>query len=195
MEYKNGTEVERTLARAIGTIRSDPGLSSLLDRMAVSGELYSHSLNVARTCVQLAMAVGMDEEERDDLCVAGLLHDVGKLKVPPGILYKPGPLDPDELVIMRRHPRDGYGMCPALPNRPREIIRDHHEKNGGTGYPRGLKIVSPYCSVVTVADIFSALSEPRSYHKAQTALDAMSSVVAFDGLDRELVMLLPTVVK
>ena len=193
MKYKDEALVMQSMNAAMETIRKDKALSALLDRIAASGELYSHSVNVAKASAQLAVSAGMNEGERNDLCLAGLLHDAGKLVTPERILYKPGPLDPDELEIMRRHPLDGYDMCPTLRARPREIIRDHHEKNGGTGYPRGLKIVSPYCSVITVADIFSALSEPRSYHRAQTALEAMTSIIAFDGLDRDLITLLPSV--
>lgn len=194
MTYQNEREVQQSLENALRRIRSDAALSAILDRMAMSGELYSHSVQVAKMSAQLAIATGMDEDERDDLCVAGLLHDAGKLRTPDTILYKPGPLTPDELTVIRKHPQDGYDMCASLPERPRGIIRDHHEKNGGTGYPRGIPVVSPYCSVITVADIFSALSEPRSYHKAQTALEAMTSVVLFDGLDRDLIALLPSVV-
>lgn len=194
MTYQNESEVQACLEKTIERVRADPVLSSVLDRMAASGELYPHSIQVAKLSAQLAISTGMDASETDDLCVAGLLHDAGKLLTPDAVLYKPGPLSPDELAVIRKHPQDGYDMCATLPDRPRGIIRDHHEKNGGTGYPRGLKIVSPYCSIVTVADIFSALSEPRSYHKAQTALEAMTSVVMFDGLDRDLITLLPTIV-
>lgn len=194
MTYQNENQIQTILSEATQVIRSQPALSDVMDRMAMSGELYPHAIRVAKTAVQLAIATGMDHGEQLDICVAGLLHDAGKLNTPDGILLKPGPLTPKELEVIRKHPQDGYDMCAGLAERPRSIIRDHHEKNGGTGYPRGLKIVSPYCSVVTVADIFSALSEPRSYHKTQTALEAMTSVILFDGLDRELITLLPSVI-
>lgn len=195
MLYKDQDRVMQSLDIVLRYIQSEPTLNNLLTRIAASGELYTHSLHVAKMSAQLAISTDMTDDECNDLCLAGLLHDVGKLLTPDNILFKPGPLTPTELEIIRKHPQDGYDMCAALPDRPRNIIRDHHEKNGGTGYPRGLKIVSPYCSVITVADIFSALAEPRSYHKAQTALEAMTSVVLFDGLDRDLITMLPTVVK
>ena len=96
------------------------------------------------------------------LAVGGLLHDVGKLSVPDDILKKPAGLDDDEFALIRRHPDWGHelvGRVAAYPEAVRSLVRDHHERLDGTGYPRGLAgdEISLDTRILAVCDVFDAL--------------------------------------
>ncbi|MBC7347542.1 MAG: GAF domain-containing protein, partial [Clostridia bacterium] len=104
-------------------------------------ETEGHSQRVTEMTLRLARALGMKEEELAHVRRGALLHDIGKMGIPDSILLKPGPLDPEEWEIMRRHPQYAYEMLsPIAYLRPAlDIPYCHHEKWDGTGYPRGLK--------------------------------------------------------
>lgn len=189
MLYKDAQLVQEHMRETMRQIRADPALDAVMAEIGLVDELHGHSMNVAQLAIQLAIDVGMSDAEILDVGLAGFLHDAGKTRTPHGILFKPGRLEPGEMAIMRKHPVDGYEMLLGTQVSPRvlDIVLNHHEKNGGTGYPNGLKTVSPYVSIVTVSDIFSALVEPRSYHKARGLVDALGFVTLFEGLDRDLI--------
>lgn len=127
----------------------------------------THSRGVAEIAKYLAIISGMDEDEADVMEIAGYYHDIGKLMVPCEILNKPGKLTPDEYSIIRQHPYYTYYILESI--KGMEAIRDiaayHHELSDGNGYPFGLKNgnISKESKILTVADIFTALTEKRSY--------------------------------
>jgi HD-GYP domain-containing protein (c-di-GMP phosphodiesterase class II) len=103
--------------------------------------------------------------------VGGLLHDVGKLATPAGILCKPGPLDADEFAVIRRHPLDGSQLLAELGGfsaQVRRLVRDHHERLDGKGYPhgRGALELDLATRVLTVCDVYDALVSDRVYRPA-----------------------------
>lgn len=131
-----------------------------------------HSLGVARLARLLGSLLGMSGEVCDQLEIAGLLHDLGKLRVPDEILEKPGPLDDGELTTMTRHAFETYQILRRLgPFRNLSIWASfHHESLTGRGYPfhrRGLQIPFP-ARALAVADIFQALQQRRPYRSALT---------------------------
>ena len=153
-----------------------------------------HSDRLADSAVQLGKSLSMTEEDLEQLRLGCLLHDIGKVAVPDGILLKPGRLNPQEMEIMRQHPVMGEQICaplklfrPILP-----IIRHHHERMDGTGYPDGLsgEEIPLKARIVRVADVYDALTNDRPYREAFTpeeALEILRQEAACGWLDVSLV--------
>jgi putative two-component system response regulator len=129
-----------------------------------------HSERVARYAEALGGAIGLDRGDRRNLKRAGLLHDIGKIGIPVGYLQTPGPLTTEEYAVVKQHPAIGFEICrplrtmaPLLP-----LIRGHHERLDGRGYPDGLggAAIPVPLRCLTIADIYDALTSDRSYRKA-----------------------------
>lgn len=129
-----------------------------------------HADRVARYAVAMGRELGFDAEKIELLRKGGILHDIGKLGVPDSILQKEGPLDTSEWGLMRRHTIIGCEICERLKGMRDviPIIRHHHERLDGTGYPDGLKShqISDLVRIVNVVDIYDALTTRRSYKDA-----------------------------
>jgi putative two-component system response regulator len=132
--------------------------------------------------IGVAMGVVMRLERTSLLALyrGGYLHDVGKLGIPDSILFKPGALTAQEWSIMRTHPIRGEEICrhlnslrPVLP-----IIRHHHERFDGSGYPDGLRgeQIPLLARVMQIADIYDALTSPRSYKRAYSPAEALETI-------------------
>jgi putative nucleotidyltransferase with HDIG domain len=130
-------------------------------------ETEGHTQRVTETTLKLARAMGLGEDELVHVRRGGLLHDIGKMGVPDGILLKPGPLTEDEWVVMRKHPTYAYDMLsPIVYLRPAlDIPYCHHEKWDGTGYPRGLMgdRIPLAARIFAVVDVWDALCSDRPY--------------------------------
>jgi PAS domain S-box-containing protein/putative nucleotidyltransferase with HDIG domain len=133
-------------------------------------ETEGHSQRVTEMTLRLARRLGLSESELVHIRRGALLHDIGKMGVPDGILLKPGPLTEAEWAIMRKHPVHAYEMLsPILYLRPAlDIPYDHHEKWDGTGYPRGLKgeAIPLAARIFAVVDVWDALRSDRPYRAA-----------------------------
>lgn len=132
---------------------------------------YRHSLGVALISCLIGQGLGMRDEERNELAVAGLLHDIGKMKIPDAILKKAGGLSADEYAEMKLHTRYGYEMIRALPGTTEEqalVALQHHEREDGSGYPFGIpgRRITRFSKIVAVADVFHAMISERVYRKA-----------------------------
>ena len=131
---------------------------------------------------QLGKSLGLEDEDILELRVACWLHDVGKFAVPESILLKPGPLDAAETQIMREHPIIGEKICAPLKSlRPiLPVIRHHHEKLDGSGYPDGLRgdSIPLKARILQVADIYDALTTDRPYREALPHNEALSILFA-----------------
>ncbi|HVL39511.1 MAG TPA: HD domain-containing phosphohydrolase [Fimbriimonadaceae bacterium] len=126
-----------------------------------------HSQRVCELSLLIAEHLGFSEEAMEELRVGTILHDIGKIGVPDAILNKPGRLTEEEFAIMKAHPVIGYDICRPLmlTEGVLLIIRNHHEKLDGSGYPDGLKggELPPSLRIVCVADAFDAMSSRRPY--------------------------------
>jgi putative two-component system response regulator len=129
-----------------------------------------HCDRLSRYSVALGEKLGLSEELRVALRRGGLVHDIGKLSVPESILLKPGPLTPEERKIMEQHTVIGEKICAPLRSfrHVLPIIRHHHEKWDGSGYPDGLKgeKIPLTARILQVTDIYDALTTDRPYRKA-----------------------------
>lgn len=132
--------------------------------------VYAHSVNVAIIAVLIALNLDYNEAKLDDLALGALLHDVGMLTVPGGILMKVGNLTPAESAAVQEHARQGFEIVRKrreISTPAAHVAFQHHERFDGTGYPRRLKgdAIHEYARIVAVADIFDALIADRPYRK------------------------------
>jgi putative nucleotidyltransferase with HDIG domain len=131
---------------------------------------YGHCNRVAEYAVALATALGRSDDEVTTIRLGAYLHDLGKVKVPEDILNKPGRLTPEEFETIKRHPVDGLEMLDGIefPWDLKPIIRWHHEKYDGSGYPDGLvgDAIPLSAQIIGIADFYDALTTARSYRPA-----------------------------
>jgi putative two-component system response regulator len=129
-----------------------------------------HAERVVGYTDNLAKRCGVHDEDRANLRLAALLHDIGKIGVPDSILTKPGPLTPDEMEVVRRHPAMGYEVLAPLEDHDdvRNWVYQHHERWDGKGYPQGLQgeDVALPGRILVLAEVYDALAEQRSYKTA-----------------------------
>jgi putative two-component system response regulator len=151
------------MARIVDTRDSDTG---------------NHCERLAELSVLIGAAMGLPEGDLNALRQGGYLHDIGKVATPDAILFKPGPLSNEEWVIMRQHTTVGESICrpmrslsPVLP-----IIRHHHERWDGGGYPDGLcgEQIPLLARILQVADIYDAITSRRSYKPAFGSDEALA---------------------
>ena len=147
----------------------------------------NHSPRVAQLSVRLGEAIGLSQNDLAALETAALLHDVGKMGVPSAILSKPSALDKEEWQLMRRHPGLGSEMLRrlGLDDDILAIVRHHHERCDGRGYPDGLtEDQIPFgARIVALADAYVAMTARRSYRPALEEVEATRRVEA--GLGRQ----------
>ena len=129
-----------------------------------------HSTRVTELSMRIGKALGLSDEDLDVLKVSASLHDIGKVGVPDKILLKKGKLTVEEMDIIKRHPDIGFDILSSIipMKKDAEIIRHHHERYDGKGYPMGLKGEDiPFLSrIITLADAFDAMTSDRPYRKA-----------------------------
>ena len=145
-------------------------LGSALDTRDVGTE--SHSRRVHGYSLATARQHGVPEDQLTDLAHGVLLHDIGKIGIPDGILLKPGPLTPNEWSVMRRHPEIGKRLIEKIPflQGAIPIVYHHHERWDGSGYPLGLKgeAIPLGTRIFAAVDAFDAMTFDRPYSKAIT---------------------------
>ncbi len=144
---------------------------------------FKHSVDVATMSMIVAKKVGMTQEEIFDIGVAGLLHDIGKSKIPNEILNKPGKLTDDEFEIMKSHPMQGYEILRGnkdLKDSIKLAVLQHHEKINGEGYPLKLEShqIGSFAKIIAIADIYDALVTDRPYKVGFSPRDAVEMIMA-----------------
>jgi putative nucleotidyltransferase with HDIG domain len=172
----------------------EQGLAGWIDTVRKHhSQTYQHCLLVTGLAVAFGQHIGVGHADRMRLSFAGLLHDIGKARIPVTILEKPGPLDQNELAVMRNHPQLGAEALQSVPGLQPEMldmVLHHHEYVDGSGYPHGLKNgeIVDLVRIMTISDVFGALIEKRSY-KAPLSGEAAYQILVDMGpkLDQDLV--------
>jgi putative nucleotidyltransferase with HDIG domain len=183
-----------TAGEAVVSNIEEDGLASWIDMVRKHhSQTFQHCLLVTGVAVGFARHLGFSSADRQRIAAAGLLHDVGKARIPVTILEKPGPLDDAELAVMRQHTLLGLEVLETSPGLQPEMIdmvAHHHEYLDGSGYPHGLEgnSISDLVRTITIADIFGALLERRSYKPPMDGSSAYAILQGMGGkLDRDLV--------
>lgn len=187
MKLRNEKDVDEKTAKAIREIMSISSLSGVVDKLFLDDMLYTHSIRVSKLATQLGITMNLSDELVYKICVAGLLHDLGKVNTPKEILYKPGKLTEEEFEIIKEHPIDGYNFCKqaGVDDTVCNMVLKHHVKKNSKGYPEGYPTKTTAENIITVADIFCALSEKRTYHSALEYRQALDFIDSFDDLDKQ----------
>lgn len=130
---------------------------------------YAHSINVAMICHTIAKWVGMTEAEATLAFTCGVLHDIGKLRIPDEIINKTDKLTKEEFDLLKSHAIEGYNMLKDLPidKHIKNATLMHHERSDGSGYPIGMKgdEIDKFARIVAIADVYEAATAPRVYRK------------------------------
>lgn len=154
-----------------------------------------HSLNVCILSATFARHLGHDEIEIQHVALCGLLHDVGKSKIPDEILNKEGRFTDEEFDIMRQHTTFGRDLLLALPKTDHvaiDVAHSHHERLDGSGYPRGLNAsqIPYYAKLVSLVDCYDAITSSRCYDGARSSIEALDIIYKNQGVqfDKELAL-------
>jgi putative nucleotidyltransferase with HDIG domain len=161
-------------------------LADLIERLELKeGYEGEHTAAVSRVAVALAAQLGLSPNLRRQIELGALLHDVGKLTVPDRVLTKSGPLNELEWTAMRRHAALGERMLLHIVDFPEvlSIVRSHHERWDGQGYPDGIsgEDIPLGARVVAVADAYQAMIEIRPYRRPRSPEEALAEISAAAG--------------
>ncbi|MDX1578237.1 MAG: HD domain-containing protein [Gemmatimonadota bacterium] len=149
-------------------------------------DMASHSANVAIIAGKIALGMAMGIEDVVRVVMAGIIHDIGMARLPEGLIRKPGRLTELEREKLREHPVLGAELLEDVAPRHawvQDVVLQEHERMHGQGYPAGLvgQAIDPLAQVIGLADVFEALSHPRSYRSPYTALEALEQVSEMKG--------------
>jgi putative nucleotidyltransferase with HDIG domain len=174
----------------IAELRLQKGMAATIDAMAAALELRDsytagHQRRVAALSSAIAESLGFSADTMHGIYLAGIVHDIGKIKVPAEILVKPSKLSDLEFRILQQHAEDGYNVLKGLdfPWPLAEIVRQHHERMDGSGYPRGLKgdEILIEARILAVADTVEAMATHRPYRAALGLEAAIAEIKEMSG--------------
>jgi HD-GYP domain-containing protein (c-di-GMP phosphodiesterase class II) len=144
-----------------------------------------HSTRVTNLSVSMANILKLSDDEKDVLYIAASLHDIGKVGIPDSILLKPGRLTDEEFMIIKRHPDIGADIIKPIPpmSRETEVIRYHHERYDGKGYPSGIggEEIPLLSRIINLADSYDAMTSDRPYRKGLPMDQAIEEIVRCMG--------------
>ncbi len=147
---------------------------------------FLHSVSVGTLMIAFSQFMNMDADAVMQNGIGGLLHDTGKMFTPLEILNKPGRLTPDEFVVMKKHPGDGYDVLrqnTEIGEVPLEITLRHHERLDGSGYPGGFgKDAIPHVAkMAAIVDVYDAITAERCYHRGMPPTEALRRLIEWSG--------------
>jgi putative nucleotidyltransferase with HDIG domain len=164
------------------------GLAAAMVVLIDSKDEYTadHSAAVAMYCRDMAIACGLSETEIEEIHLAGLLHDLGKVGTPDAILRKAEPLNEEEWEYIRQHPEKGAEVLSHLATyrNVADIVRYHHERLDGSGYPSGLRAnqIPEASKILAVADSYHAITSNRPYRQARSSFEALKELNELAGV-------------
>ena len=195
-----GTEIKKELEKTVEEIKNSLSvnvhlLNEILDVKAVDEYLYNHSLNVAVISNLIGKWIGLSQSDLDILVLAGLVHDIGKLKVDQAVLHKPGRLTDTEFAEMKKHPAYSHKMLVEMGYTDQKMLKAvtlHHEKEDGTGYPLGIAgdRIPIHAKILAIADIFDAMTSNRVYKERVSPFKVLEMFQnqTFGKLDYNIIM-------
>jgi HD-GYP domain-containing protein (c-di-GMP phosphodiesterase class II) len=166
--------------------RNATALISLVRLKSADEYTYLHSVAVCALMVSLGKRLGFNGEQCHDAGMAGMLHDMGKARVPLEILNKPGKLTPEEFDVVKRHPMQGYEMLHSVggvSDGVLDVCRHHHERMDGKGYPDGLQgeQISLLARMGAVCDVYDAVTSNRPYKAGWDPAHSISQMASWKG--------------
>lgn len=165
--------------------RNSSALISLSRIKSEDGYTYMHSVAVCALMVGLAQSMKMPVNDVREAGLAGLLHDIGKAKIPLHILNKPGALEDSEFETVKRHPEHGYDTLADSETsaQVRDACLHHHERMDGQGYPdrQSGADISPMARMAAVCDVYDAITSDRPYKKGWDPADAIAKMISWRG--------------
>ena len=187
--------VKEVVSDMVESVVRNPDAMQWLSNLRSRDEYTAiHSLNVCIFALTFGRYLGLNEDELNELGIGALLHDIGKMRVPLEVLNKEGKLSDEEYTMVRQHAQHGYEILLEtrdLPPSTIEIAYTHHERKNGNGYPCGLQNdeIHLYARIVSIVDIYDAITSDRVYHHGMNTLDALKNMFEWreHDLDSELV--------
>jgi putative two-component system response regulator len=173
-EFRTRVKSLLRMKRLTDELESTEAIVTMLGQIVEARDPYTegHCERLAAYATALGAALGLSQFDLDTLHRGAILHDVGKIGITDGVLLKPGKLNAEELMLMRQHPVIGDSLCRTVKSleRVRPIVRSHHEREDGRGYPDGLMRgeIPLLAQIVGVVDVFDALTTNRPYRKSMT---------------------------
>jgi cyclic di-GMP phosphodiesterase len=169
---------------------------------ARDGYTEGHCHRMANYAVALGRQLGLGADDLQALHRGGFLHDIGMLTIPDGVLRKAGPLEPEEFELIKSHTVIGEGLCGSLRSLQsvRPIVRHHHERLNGSGYPDGLSgdAIPLLAQIIGIVDVYDAVTTQRPYqtaHSADEAIGVLRHQVSLDWRRHDLVEDFATIVR
>ena len=145
-----------------------------------------HQRRVTQIASAIGRHMGLPADRLRDLRIAGMLHDLGKIAIPSGLLAKPGTLNPSEFALLKTHPQVAYNILKPinLPGFTAEIILQHHERLNGTGYPQGLRghEILLEARILGVADVMEAMCSHRPYRASRGLTETLQELTQYIGI-------------
>jgi len=172
-------QIEPMVDKMAGSILRNSGALISLNRIKNKDEYtFQHSVSVATLLMAFCRGLGLDEETIRQAGIGGMVHDVGKMQTPDGILNKPGKLTDDEFVVMRHHvvaSREILEVTPNISQTALQVAAQHHERFDGSGYPNRLKgdEISRIGQMAAIIDVYDAITSDRVYHKGMPPTEAL----------------------
>ena len=175
--------MQRSVQLAEQTIEAVETLADVVDER--DRYTFQHSKRVSAYAEQIARALRLPREQVETIRLAARVHDLGKVGIPDEVLHKPGKLEPDEWELMQQHAEKGYHILSRFPTYRdgRELVRAHHERWDGKGYPRRLKgdAIQLGAQIIAVADTFDAMTSDRPYRRALPVAVALAELANGKG--------------
>ena len=183
----NAESAKQTVDDCVQSVLRHPDALLWMTKIREKQEYTSdHCLNVCVLAIAFGRHLGMDDEELQKVGLCGLLHDIGKMRVPVEIVEKPGRLTPKEMSLMKAHTVHGRNLllsARSLYTGTIDVAYSHHERMDGEGYPRKLKAsgISRYARIITIVDAYDAMTAERCYSAARTSTEALKIIYADRG--------------
>ncbi|WP_379136104.1 HD-GYP domain-containing protein [Paenibacillus sp. sgz500958] len=177
----NKSMVDDVLQPLLGSLDQHKDVVSLLLLLDRDDEYtYNHSLQVGMLSYYIASWLGYSKQESYEISRAGYLIDIGKCRISPAILNKPGKLTVEEFEEVKRHTTYGYEIISNSMNDQHTalVALQHHEREDGSGYPANLKKseIHPYAKIAAIADVYSAMTTPRIYQSKQELITVLREI-------------------